>query len=104
MEFAFQPTGAQGTTPAASTSLAVTTSVQQLTLPTYVGQSMRLVNNGDSAIAWAYGVSSGLTMGNGVVMLPGTVEVFTVPPGTTQLSVIGASTGSTLVAHIGERI
>jgi hypothetical protein len=103
MDFAFQPAGAFGATPAASTSLAVTLVVQQLALPAFVGQSMRLVNNGTASIAWSFGVSANLSMTNGVVMLPNTAEMFTVPVGTTQLSVIGSAAGtSVLTASIGE--
>lgn len=102
MEFAFQPAGAQGATPTASTTLAVTTSVAQLTLPVWPqAKSLRLVNNGAAAIAWSYGVSANLSMTNGVVMLPNTVETFSIPPGTTQLSVIGAA-ASSFSASVGE--
>lgn len=103
---AFQPSGAQGTTPSVQTNIAVTTAVQQLTLPAGVnamqGGAMRIVVDGTSNVAWAYGVSSGLTIGNGVHMLANTVETFYLPPGVTQISLIGASTGSTVRVVCGD--
>lgn len=102
--YAFQPRGASGTTPNAQTNIAVTASVQQLTLPPIPqeGGSMRIVVDGTSNIAWSFGVSSGLTIGNGVHMLANTVEAYSIPGGVTQLSVIGASTGSTMRVIIGD--
>lgn len=103
-QFPFQPRGASGTTPTAQTNIAVTAAVQQLTLPAIPaeGCSMRVVVDGTANIAWSYGVSSGLTLDNGVHMLAQTVEVYSVPAGTTQLSVIGAATGSTLRVIVGD--
>lgn len=102
-DYPFQPIGATGTTPTASTALAVTASVQQITLPAVPrdGGSMRIVVDGTSNIAWSYGVSSSLTMSNGTSMLANTVETFSLPGGTTQLSVIGVSTGSTIRVSVG---
>ena len=102
--YPFQPRGAVGTTPAGQTSIAVTAAVQQLTLPPVPaeGGSMRLVNAGTQTIYWSYGVSASLSTSNGVPMLPNTVETFSVPGGTTQLSVIAGATGSTLIATVGD--
>ena len=100
--FAFQPAGAQGTTPTASTRVVVATAVQQLTLPLFSGKTMRLVNEGTSPIAWSYGVSSGLTLANGTKMLPNTIETFTLPSGITQLSVVADVAGSIFTASVGE--
>lgn len=100
----FQPRGAVGATPVAQTSIAVTTAVQQLALPPVPaeGATLRLVADGTSSIAWAYGSSAGLTMLNGVPMLPNTVETFAVPGGTTAISVIGSAAGTTLRATVGD--
>ncbi|MEX3914872.1 hypothetical protein AB4Y43_01310 [Paraburkholderia sp. BR10872] len=101
--FDFQPDGSFNATPTCSTQIAVTTAVQQLTLPASLVQNgtMRLVNNGAQNIAWCYGVNANLSMTNGVLMLANTVESFGFPAGVTQISVIGAATGSTLVASVG---
>lgn len=101
MDSAFQPAGAQGTTPAASTLIAVTTSVQQVALPSFNARTMRLVNDGTAKMAWSYGVSPGLTMTNGALLLPNTVETFSTG-GATQLSVIGSAAGSNLSISVGE--
>ncbi len=98
------PDRAYGPTPAASTQVAVTTAVQTLTLPAANGGNMRLVNNGTAAIAWCYGPAANLSMTNGVVMLPNTVEIFDRNQNAAQLSVIGSAAGSTLIAHIGNGI
>lgn len=102
--YPFQPRGASGTTPTANASLAVTASVQQITLPAVPaeGGTMRIVVSGTQEIAWSYGVSSGLLLTNGVTMVANTVESFTIPGGVTQLSVIAAATGSTIRVHIGD--
>lgn len=103
-QYSFQPRGASGTTPAAQTNIAVTAAVQQLTLPPVPaeGGSMRIVVDGTSNIAWSFGVSGSLALGNGVHMLANTIEMFSIPGGITQLSVIGAATGSTLRVMIGD--
>jgi len=103
-DFPFQPRGATGTTPTANASLAVTASVQQITIPTVSndGGTMRIVVSGTQEIAWSYGVSSGLSLSNGVSMLANTVESFAIPGGITQLSVVAAATGSTIRVHVGD--
>ncbi|WP_257834541.1 hypothetical protein [Burkholderia glumae] len=100
----FQPRGAQGTTPAATTNIAVTASVQQLALPSTTAESttMRLTNSGTQTVFWSYGAASGLTVSNGVPVLANTVEEFTVPGGVSQISVIASATGSTLYATLGD--
>jgi hypothetical protein len=101
--FDFQPDGSFNPTPTCSTSVAVTTAVQQLTLPASLVQNgtMRLLVSGTAQIAWCYGANNNLTMGNGLNMLANTVETFGIPTGVTQISVIGASTGSTVYASVG---
>jgi len=103
-DFPFQPRGATGTTPTANASLAVTASVQQITIPAVSndGGTMRIVVSGTQEIAWSYGVSSGLSLSNGVSMLANTVESFAIPGGITQLSVVAAATGSTIRVHVGD--
>ncbi|MGG2046765.1 hypothetical protein [Burkholderia gladioli] len=100
----FQPRGAAGATPNSTTNLAVTTAVQQLTLPAVPaeGATLRLVCSGTQTVFWSYGVSSGLTVSNGVPLLANTVEPFFVPGGATQISLIAAATGSTVYATIGD--
>ncbi|HXP67562.1 MAG TPA: hypothetical protein VN815_18930 [Steroidobacteraceae bacterium] len=102
-DFPFQPAGMTGNAPN-GTSIAVTTAIQNFALPPTGsdGGSMRLVNNGNSAISWCYGSSTGLTAINGVVMLPNSVETFSLPGGISTLSVIGAAVGSTLSAAVGQ--
>ena len=99
--FNFQPDGSSSNPPTCSTQVAVTTSVQQLTLPATQIKSgaMRLINSGTQNIAWCYGSNSGLSMTNGVVMLPNTVETFAFTSGV--ISVIGSAAGSTLIASVG---
>lgn len=102
--YPFQPRGGQGTTPTTQATLAITTAVQQLTLPQIPsdGCSMIVSVDGASNVAWSYGVSSGLTINNGVFMFGNTKETFTIPAGVTQLSVIGASAVGTLRVNIGD--
>ena len=105
-DFPFQPRGATGTTPTAQTNIAVTTGVQQLTLPAVQseGGTIRIVNEGPANISWSFGVSASLTTGNGVLMLANTVETFGLPGGITQLSVIGTIAGSNMRVICGDGI
>jgi hypothetical protein len=91
--------------PTAQQNVAVTTGVQQVNLPSpavFDNQTVRLVVDGSANIAWCCGNNSSLTMNNGVHMLANTVETFSVPVGTTQLSVIGAAAGSTFRVFVGD--
>lgn len=103
-QYPFQPRGASGNPPAAQASIAVTTAVQQLTLPQIPseGGSMRIVVDGTANVAWSFGVVAGLTMNNGLPMLANTVESFSIPAGVTQLSVVGSATGSTIRVVVGD--
>lgn len=105
-EFPFQPRGASGTTPAAQTSIAITAAVQQLTLPPIPaeGCSALITVDGASNVAWSFGVSSGLTLGNGVFLLANTQGAFSIPGGVTQMSVIGASAAGTFRVVIGDGV
>lgn len=102
--YPFQPRGASGTTPTAQAALSITASVQQLTLPSIPaeGCSARIIVDGTANVAWSYGTSSSLSISNGVFMLANTSEVFSIPGGVTQLSVIGASAAGTFRVVIGD--
>ena len=102
--YPFQPRGASGATPTAQTSIAISAAVQQLTLPPLPveGGSMLVAVDGASNIAWCYGVSAGLTIGNGVFMFANTKQVFSIPPGITQLSVIGATAAGVFRVVVGD--
>jgi hypothetical protein len=105
--FPFQPRASNQNPPAGTVNGAVTGSVTQLTLGvenSAAEASVRLVNVGSQTIFWAYGTEAGLTVANGVPMLPNTVEVFMLPPNTQTISVIAAATGSTLYATVGDGI
>lgn len=103
-QYPFQPRGASGATPNAQKNIAVTAAIQQVTLPPIPaeGATMRVVVDGSQNIAWCFGQSAGLTLGNGVHMLAQTVESFTIPGGVTQLSVIAGAAGSTMRIIIGD--
>jgi len=99
----FTPVGAATTTPTAQASLAVTASVQTLTLPVWPeANQMRIAVVGTDPVSWAYGTRSGLTLGNGVPMLGNSVETFGIAPGTTTLSFISSGTASTVRVVLGE--
>lgn len=105
--FPFQPSGAQGATPSASVAIAITAAVQQITLPATSSDDNAMLIMVDDApgtgarVAWSYGVSSGLAIGNGVPMMPGDTRVFALPPGVTQLSVIGSAATGTFRVCVG---
>ena len=102
-QFPFQPRAANQNPPLAQVNLAVTTAVQQLAVPVVETEcTIRIVNDGPAALAWCYGAQPGLTLGNGVYMLPSTVETFTLPAGIAQLSVIGAASGSNMRVIFGD--
>jgi hypothetical protein len=105
--FPFQPRAANQTTPAAQVNGAVTASVTQINLPATAGTSSvnaRFCVHGTDPVSWAYGSRSGLTLGNGVFMLPNSAEVFTIPAGVTQISVISSGTASTLRIVLGDGV
>lgn len=101
--FPFSPAGAQGTTPTAQVSQSITTAVQQVTLPTLASDdnTMRIVVDGATNVAWSYGASSGLTLANGVFQLGNTAVTYTLPPGVTQLSMIGSAAAGTFRVVVG---
>ena len=103
---AFSPRGQNQTVPDGTASIAVTTAVQQITLPVDqgnpAGATVRLVCAGTQLVAWCWGAQSGLTASNGVPMLANSSEKFRIPPGVTQISVIAGATGSTMYATLGD--
>jgi hypothetical protein len=104
--FPFQPRSADQTTPAAQINGAVTASVTQINLPPLGSSAVtaRFCVQGTDPVSWAYGSRSGLTLGNGVFMLPNSVEVFSLPPGVTQISAISSGTASTLRIVVGDGV
>lgn len=91
--------------PVAQGSIAVTTAVQQVPLSATSASdknTIRIVVDGASSIAWCCGINPLLTMSNGVPMLGNTIETFTIPDNVSQLSVIGSAAGSTIRVLIGE--
>lgn len=102
-QFAFQPRAANQNPPIAQAAIAVTAAVQQLTVPIVLTEcTIRIVNDGTSAFAWCFGAQAGLTLSNGVYMLPSSVETFTLPAGISQMSVIGNGTASNMRVHFGD--
>jgi hypothetical protein len=105
--FAFLPRAANQNPPKSQDVLAATTNaVQTLTL-TNTGNvetecTIRVVNQGTDVTAWCFGVQAGLTLANGVFMLPNTVETFTLPQGVSALSVIGSVGGNSLRVIAGD--
>ena len=85
-QFAFLPRAANQATPATQVSGAVTAVVTNVTIPSPVETecTIRIVNDGTQAFAWCFGAGAGLTLNNGVYMLPSTVETFTLPAGVTE--------------------
>lgn len=105
--FPFTPRAANTTTPASQVALAVTASVQQMTLPgaPYASEtSARFVVDGTSTIAWCWGSNANLTVNNGCYMLANSIEIFTIPSGITQVSVVSSGTASTLRIVVGDGI
>jgi hypothetical protein len=105
-QFCFQARASNQTPPAGTANGAVTAAVTQIALPANAPNETectgRFVNSGTQTIFWAYGTQAGLTVGNGIPMLPGTVETFNIPAGVSTISVIAAAVGSTLYITLGD--
>lgn len=104
--FPFQPRAANQNPPKTQDQIATTNAQQALTLAN-TGSVMtetviRVVNQGADVTAWCYGSQAGLTLNNGVLMLPNSVETFTLPAGVTQISVIGSAGGNTFRVMAGD--
>ncbi len=97
----FQPRGGVSTT----TNVAVTGSSQQLTLPSNSadGGTMILYAKGTQDVFWCYG-SATASVSTSTPLAAGTTQVFALPGGVSQISVIGATTGTTLYATIGDGV
>jgi hypothetical protein len=105
-----------GSTLANSAAIGITASNQAVALPNGAQQSscqVRLYNNSSNAIAITFGQGAanavavfptGGTPANGIVMAPGAIEVFSVPPQATHFGVIGAAAGGTLYVTQGEGV
>lgn len=97
--YPFQPAAGAATT----SSIAVTTASQTLTLSPGVGSdggSMRVANLGTQTIFVALGaVTSSMT--TSLPMVANSVEIFSLPGGVNTLSVIAAAAGSTVYVTIG---
>lgn len=101
----FRPKGLAGSAaPTGQVPLALSATVQQVTLPanSSEGGALRLVVDGGTGCAYSYGVNGNLTINNGEFLLANSAETFELPAGFTQLSVIGASATGTLRVHFGE--
>jgi len=94
-------------TPGSSIAVSVTASSAATVLPTLRGNQIMVSAPAGNVIAFiAFGTASTTvviptTQTNGCPILPGTVQVFTVPPGSTHVSVIG-TVGSTLYFTAGD--
>lgn len=111
--FPFLPRAANQNPPKAQDNIVTTAAVQTLTLTntanaagggTETEATIRVVNQGSDVTAFCFGVQAGLLLANGIVMLPNTVETFTLPQGVTALSVIGSAGGNTLRVTSGDGV
>jgi hypothetical protein len=84
-------------TPGNTVAITITSSSAETAIQTGTGDQVMVSSLAGNAIAFvAFGISSTTvtiptTATNGTPILPGTVQVFTVPPGTTHIAVIGTS-------------
>ena len=92
-------------TPGSSILITVAATSAAITMPTTKGDQIVISSLAANAIAYvAFGSSVVIPTGtaaNGFPILPGTVNVLTVPPGATQLSTIG-TVANTLIASFGD--
>lgn len=94
---AFQPG------PTVTQNLAVTAGAASITLNNLnnkaTSRSVRIVNNGSTAVWLAFGTTATTTQG--MIMLGNTVESFTLPQGTTSISIISTGTAGTVYVTEG---
>ena len=85
-----------------TTNVAVTATSQTLTLPNVPmeGASLRLVVVGTQNVFVAYG-SVTSSASTSMIILANSSEMFSIPGGVSQISVIAANTGSTIYATVG---
>lgn len=92
---AFQPG------PTVTQNLAVTAGAASITLNNLAGtRQLRVVASGGTTNVWV-AFDTTATTTQGLLLLGGTVECFTVPQGATTLSAISTATGMTIYATIG---
>ena len=95
---AFQPG------PTVTQNLAVTAGAASITINNLNRQAsartIRAVNSGGSAIFVAFDTTATTTQG--MMMLPNTVESFTLPSGSTTISALSTTTGNTLYITVGD--
>jgi hypothetical protein len=92
---AFQPG------PTVTQNLAVTTGAASITLNNLNGtRQARIVNSGGTAAVFLSFVTTATTT-QGMVMLGGTVECFTLPQQCSAISAIATTTGQTIYVTVG---
>ena len=108
VQFPFPPRAANQNPPLAQDQIGTTAAVQTLTLTNSAGAgnetecTIRVVNQGTDITSWCYGTRPGLTLNNGVLMLPNTVETFSLPAQVATLSVIGSAGENTFRVNPGD--
>lgn len=92
---AFQPG------PTVTQNLAVTAGAASITLNNTAGcRQLRIVTSGGTTNVWV-AFDTTATTTQGLLLLGGTVECFTVPQGAATLSAISTATGMTIYATVG---
>ena len=95
---AFQPG------PTVTQNLAVTAGAASITLNNAnqraTARTVRIVNSGSAAVFAAFDTTATTTQG--MVMLPNTVESFTLPQGCATVSFISTTTGNTVYLTTGD--
>lgn len=90
-------------TPGATVSLAVTTSTARIALPVTKGPQIRIASVAANAATFIrFGTVTVNAAVTDVPILPGTVEVFTVPPGATHVAAITGTSTATLYFTAGD--
>lgn len=90
----------------ATQNLAVGTAATAITFPTTLGtMSVRVCNIGTQTVFMLpreAGNATDATATNAIPIPAGQTEVFTLSPGTTNLSLVAGATGSTIYTTLGE--
>lgn len=90
--------------PTVTQNLAVTAGAASITLNNLNNRStartIRAANSGSNAVFVAFDTTATTTQG--MILLPNTVESFTLPQGTTTISAIATSTGNTIYITTGD--
>ena len=85
--------------PQGTVSGAVGVTASDITIAPGAG-ALRLVNIGTQVIFWKLN-SGGASLSTDTPLLPNSAEIFSCPPGTSKISAIAASVGSTLYVTPG---